>query len=446
MYKAKHFLFKALLLFSIAFLLVVGCQFRLSANPSNSYEWSKTAKWKILSTHFHNGLIRIGFNDPLGSVAAINGVGDVVTPLILNGYMDKTGKQVIPPRFFRASDFSEGLASVRIYPEKKYPVGWTKKTWDFGYIDTSGKIKIKPQFPSADSFSDGLAKVYIKNKGYGYIDHQGKIIVTPSNRFIRLYSFHEGRAIVYPDKSNANFYLIDKKGQLIKPQDKKLACNENFTNDSSNDPKFFEGLLVVRKNSKYGYINREGKLAIGLKFDEAYDFSDGVARVVTKKNGKSFSSYINKQGEYILKSQNNISESFDFKEGLALAKDSITKKYGFIDKKGMFVIPPIFDTRAGSNYVFSEDSSRGMLARGFVEGVVRFVSDKGFIFINKSGKELFPRSKTSGFGTLVAADSFKEGLASISILPPDVSPNESTDKRHLFFVNQLGDIIIQEPK
>ena len=61
------------------------------------------------------------------------------------GYMDRTGRVVIPPQFVKAHNFSEGLASVRpSETEGKY-----------GYIDTSGKMIIPPQFEIAEDFSEG---------------------------------------------------------------------------------------------------------------------------------------------------------------------------------------------------------------------------------------------------------------------------------------------------
>lgn len=53
---------------------------------------------------------------------------------------------VIQPQFESASDFSEGLASVRIIDR-------------WGFINRSGQIVIKPQFQFPASFSDGIAAV-----------------------------------------------------------------------------------------------------------------------------------------------------------------------------------------------------------------------------------------------------------------------------------------------
>ncbi len=57
-------------------------------------------------------------------------------------------KRVIKPQFDWASNFSEGLASVRIDDK-------------WGSIDKSGEIVIRPQFDSALEFSEGLASVSI---------------------------------------------------------------------------------------------------------------------------------------------------------------------------------------------------------------------------------------------------------------------------------------------
>ncbi len=57
-----------------------------------------------------------------------------------------------------------------------------------------------------------------------------------------------------------------------------------------------EGLTAVRLRDnfteKWGFIDEEGKEVIGLKYDYAYDFREGLAKV--KLNGKW--GYIDKDG------------------------------------------------------------------------------------------------------------------------------------------------------
>jgi hypothetical protein len=71
------------------------------------------------------------------------------------GYIDKTGRVVINPKFENASPFSEGLASVRLGGKD-------------GYIDKTGRMVIAPQFDQADSFSEGIARVAVHGK-FGFI-------------------------------------------------------------------------------------------------------------------------------------------------------------------------------------------------------------------------------------------------------------------------------------
>ncbi len=71
------------------------------------------------------------------------------------GYIDRTGRVVIPPQYVAADNFSEGLAGVRLSEEK------------YGYIDTSGKMVISPQFEIAGDFFEGLAKVALARKEWG---------------------------------------------------------------------------------------------------------------------------------------------------------------------------------------------------------------------------------------------------------------------------------------
>ena len=80
------------------------------------------------------------------------------------GFIDKTGKEVIPIKYDNAWGFSEGLANVRL-----------NNKW--GFIDKTGKEVIPIKYNYADRFSEGLALV-ILDKKYGFIDKTGKE-VTP---------------------------------------------------------------------------------------------------------------------------------------------------------------------------------------------------------------------------------------------------------------------------
>ena len=73
-----------------------------------------------------------------------------------HGYRDTTGTLVIPFRFGGASDFSEGLAPVKV-----------GRKW--GYIDETGKYVVKPRFDMACSFYEGLTPVGVDGR-WGFIN------------------------------------------------------------------------------------------------------------------------------------------------------------------------------------------------------------------------------------------------------------------------------------
>ncbi|HEY9296759.1 MAG TPA: WG repeat-containing protein, partial [Phormidium sp.] len=94
-------------------------------------------------------------------------------------------------------------------------------------------------------------------------------------------------------------------------------------------------LFPVKQNGKYGYIDQSGKVVITAQFDEAFDFSEGMAKVkIADKFG-----YIDRTGKTVISPQ--FDDADDFSEGLAgVMTDG---KMGFIDNTGQMIITPQFD-------------------------------------------------------------------------------------------------------
>src|SRR5215831_7728385 len=100
------------------------------------------------------------------------------------GYVDTTGKLVIPPLFRSAEPFSEGLAAIQ-----------TETGGKWGYIDKTGTVVIPPMFATGDSFKAGRAAVQTEMDGkWGYINRTGKLVATP--QFEEVGSFIDGLAVV----------------------------------------------------------------------------------------------------------------------------------------------------------------------------------------------------------------------------------------------------------
>ncbi len=164
------------------------------------------------------------------------------------GFIDETGKEVIPCIYDDADSFSGGLANV-------------KKDGKWGYIDKLGKEVIPCIYGWADSFSEGLASVK-KDGKWGYIDKLGKEVIPGIYGWAD--SFSEGLASVEKD---GKWGYIDKTGKEVIP------CVYYRIGS------FSEGLASVKKDGKYGYIDKLGKEVIPCIYDGAGSFSEGLARV-----------------------------------------------------------------------------------------------------------------------------------------------------------------------
>ncbi len=84
------------------------------------------------------------------------------------GFIDRSGKLVIAPRFDLTFHFSGGLAAIQV-----------GEKW--GYIDKTGKIVIPLRaLAHVEDFHHGLAFVSTKDGKYGHIDKTGKHVWTPT--------------------------------------------------------------------------------------------------------------------------------------------------------------------------------------------------------------------------------------------------------------------------
>lgn len=138
--------------------------------------------------------------------------------------------------FEYARNFSDGLAVVRI--NHKY-----------GYIDTSGKIVIPAEFLFADDFKDGKAFIRNKHKVDGLIDKSGCIsFILNMNSIAELDSYSCDRVIY--KKLNGKYGLLNGTGKDIINEDIERIFDANECNYS------------FKKNGKWGLMDKDGKILL----------------------------------------------------------------------------------------------------------------------------------------------------------------------------------------
>lgn len=239
----------------------------------------------------------------------------------LIGFVNKNGKLVIPCKYTNSLDFSEGLAGVSIDGGED---GAVDDKW--GYIDKIGKIVIPFQGGLTGSpFSSGLSMRYRGGLTTSY-DKNG-FPVMHETAFEGAFIYKNGKqASDFFETQNIqgfrNGYCVikDKNGWegLVNTQGKfTIPCKYSFIANGFDDKyvliqinnkmgfankatgqiaippiyeigysgwSFKEGLIPVKKDGKYGYINEHNQIVIPFNYDYALAFSEGFA--VVKRYGK----------------------------------------------------------------------------------------------------------------------------------------------------------------
>jgi hypothetical protein len=168
-------------------------------------------------------------------------------------------------------------------------------------------------------------------------------------------------------------------------------------------------LKPIQCGDKWGYSSPSGQdslvLPIPCQFDEALEFSNGLAAVRSKPcNPKCTYFYIDKSGVRSFEKEFNYAGNFS--HGYAVVGigncEGDACKYGLIDKRGEYVIPPVYEE--------IDDPS---------EDYYMVVKNGRVGYLNKKGEEMITLKYTDGLP-------FKQGLAGVGI------------DGNWFFINKTG--------
>lgn len=257
-----------------------------------------------------------------------------------------------------------------------------------GLIDRTGKATEVTKDVSifyARAFSEGLAGVLVGEK-WGYVDASGRLAVVP--RFLAGNDFHEGLAAVVVEGGRSDW-----------PHSRGMA----FRGEGSVWMDVHAGLHA----SRWGYVDKTGRISISAGFHWAGDFHEGLAAasrlgeetelgIRGKPSGVGF---IDRNGLWVI--EPSFAEAGEFSEELAAVVPSGGDgkgKWGYIDKAGRWVIPARFARAGRFREGLAAVEVEGEEARGTQVGCVGYV--------NRTGRLVIPPNYRHG-------GEFSEGLACV---------------------------------
>lgn len=264
-------------------------------------------KWGLLDD---NGWVRrpqFDLVDVYGSYAYTSNEGDVEKEGAKHGILKKDGTWVVEPtnNLARQDEFDNTLC---LYLNGLY-----------GFFNENGWI-VEPKYIHAGYFSEGL--VSVKEGDYwGFADKSGNIRIKPEFESVTFTApeFHEGLALV---GKNRKAGFINHDGEwVIQPQ---FDIAENFK----------EGRAAVMVEGKCGFIDKTGKVVAETRYEAVGYFSDGLAAVML--DGKW--GYIDTTGRMVIEPQFFSAKPFDAETGRAKVRvgDQDNNQSGYIDKTGKF--------------------------------------------------------------------------------------------------------------
>lgn len=311
---------------------------------------AKGRKWGFINTkgewvvrpqfeyadYFHNGLAKV----------IVKGK---------TGYIRQDGTMAIEPRFEEGDDFLDTITVVRGYFQNKFQnlyintcgkILWEEKfcfAWPFqdgiaegstckfnegeeqlwGAIDANGEYLFTPQFKSPPEFLNKSAALAEKDSLWGILNIDGLWIVPPL--FESAFKAYSG-----------DLAWTKREGKwTLTTHDGKTVTAQQFDDVEI----FYEGLAAVKIGDRYGFIDTTGTVVFTLE-PEYYPmhFSDGLALVLYTGGSTNRWGYINKKGKWVIPPQ--FSDANHFHGGLAyviLSDNPKDRRSGYINHRGQVV-------------------------------------------------------------------------------------------------------------
>lgn len=189
-----------------------------------------------------------------------------------------------------------------------------------------------------------------ENNLYGLLNPYGEVQVIPSYDTIRAVGDY------FELTQKDSVVLMNPSGGFV------LKLHESYQRVSS----FGEGYFTVKKDSRWGFVDDQGRLRISNRYDKARMFSEGLAPVLLR--GKW--GFIDKLEALVI--QPYYEDVTHFQEGISIVR--VADKYGMINTKGEEVLELIWKSirrLSTGNYLVEDIEGYTGLADQFGRFILR---------------------------------------------------------------------------
>lgn len=255
--------------------------------------------------HFINPKFKLAFGPSFDDVCtAESGFYEKVTPVKDDefwGFIDVKGNPIVKPRFADARQFHDGMAAVKIFGFEAKQTHRTSPQAAWTYVDRKGK-RLRMVYDEVSNFSHGAAAV-----------------------------------TTLPFKGRPRKQLMDAKEHPLGRAYDQIGVAR-------------DGLIPVVQDGHAGFVDAQGKVVIEPKYRAVAPFSEGLAAVAVAVGNGDGLGFIDKAGKLVIPAKFALpdgyfallpADSYKFVEGMAVMPQN--GKFGYIDRKGNWVIPPIYD-------------------------------------------------------------------------------------------------------
>jgi len=183
------------------------------------------------------------------------------------GFRDKdTQDTVVGPKYDRVSKFVDNEALV-----------WSKGRC--ALIDQNGTLLLSLKYEEIKKFRHGVYKVRSGDK-WGLLDNKYEEIT--SVKYDEIENFDKNLLIA---SSDGKFSLLNNKGQKV--------TESSYDSISEFSDK---GLAKVKRDNKYGLLDKTGKVLLPCKYYQLGDIEDGLAKI----SAGELHGFIDKNGEVVI--------------------------------------------------------------------------------------------------------------------------------------------------